>query len=446
LTPQSINGINNIYRLKQIMSVLTNLDTTALPRIEWPYLDILVRLVLALALGLLIGLERERRGKEAGLRTFGFTALLGAMGGSMGEPFALTCLFLVSLLVVFLNLQTIKIGQGTELTTSASLLVTAMAGILCGQGHTISPAAVMVLATALLAWKERLTGFTMGLTEGELRSALLLAILAIVIYPALPTEAVGPYNLIEPREAWVSVLLIAGIGSVNYVLWKLYGERGIDISGFLGGLINSNFTIIELTRYVKESNGQGWQMARRGILIATTAMLARNGTLLAVLAPVALKGAALPLAAMCLVSVCLVLFGIRFGMVQQSEDESLQISYDLPFSLPIALRYGALFLVLHVASKIAQQTFGDGGFYVVSALGGLLSSASAVASAAALAASGGLNPATAGEGAIIASIASIVFSLSFVLRCGQSRLIRSICITSLLPVATGLVCIWLQHL
>ena len=171
-----------------------------MPNAEWPYLEILIRLALSLALGLLIGLERERRGKEAGLRTFGFIALLGALGGSLGTPFALLVLALVGMLAVILNVQTLRADQGTELTTSAAMLVTCMAGILCGQGHTISPAAVMVIATALLAWKERLAGFSMGLTEGELRSALLLAILAIVIYPALPSGAIDPVESGRPAR------------------------------------------------------------------------------------------------------------------------------------------------------------------------------------------------------------------------------------------------------
>lgn len=202
--------------------------TLVLPHGEWPYVQILVRLALSLALGLLIGLERERRGKEAGLRTFGFICLLGAMGGTLGVAFSLLILALVGMLAVLLNVNTLRAGQGTELTTSAAMLVTCVAGIQCGLGHTISPAAVMVIATALLAWKERLAGFSMGLTEGELRSPLLLAILAIVIYPALPVGAVGPWNLVEPRAAWVTVILISGIGFVNYILWKLYGERGTN--------------------------------------------------------------------------------------------------------------------------------------------------------------------------------------------------------------------------
>src|SRR5689334_18509028 len=127
----------------------------------FPYLATLLRLALALGLGLFVGLERERRGKEAGLRTFGFAALLGGLGGLVGDSYALVCLALLGVLVAFLNWQAIRTDQGAELTTSAALLVTGFAGVLCGQGHTFTPVAVGVGAAALLAWKERLSGFSL---------------------------------------------------------------------------------------------------------------------------------------------------------------------------------------------------------------------------------------------------------------------------------------------
>ena len=411
---------------------------TPLPNAEWPYLQILIRLALSLALGLLIGLERERRGKEAGLRTFGFVCLLGALGGSLGTPFALLILALVGVLAVLLNVQTLRANQGTELTTSAAMLVTCMAGILCGQGHTVSPAAVMVIATALLAWKERLAGFSMGLSEGELRSALLLAILALVIYPALPTGAVGPWKLIEPRAAWVTVILISGIGFVNYILWKLYGARGTEISGFLGGLVNSNFTVIELSSRVKDAASALVNSSYRGILLATTAMIVRNATLLLVLAPLALVGSLAAFALMLLVSAALVALSYR-NRKPEAIGDAASIHLDLPFSLPLALRYGAVFLVLHIVGAVTQREFGEIGFYFVCVIGGLMSSASAVAAAATLASQGSLSPTVAGTGAVLASFTSIAFSLSFVLRTRNSALISRLAAAMILIAIAGVV-------
>jgi len=408
-----------------------------LPHADWPYLDILVRLALATALGLLIGLERERRGKEAGLRTFAFIALLGSMGGALGDNYAIVILILVGVLAVVLNAQSMRAGQGAELTTSAAMLVTCTAGIMCGLGHTISPAAVMVIATALLAWKERLAGFSMGLTEGELRSAVLLAILAIVIYPALPRGSIGPWNLIEPRAAWVTVILIAGIGFVNYILWKLYGAKGTEISGFLGGLVNSNFTVIELSSRVKTATGQLVDTAYRGILLATTAMLARNATLLLILAPAALVSSLAAFALMFAASAVLVLMSYR-GHKMQPPPAASELKLEAPFSLPVALKYGFVFLLLHVLGGVMQREFGELGFYFVSVVGGLMSSASAVAAAAALASHGDLSPTVAGRGALLASFTSIAFSLSFVWRSGNRLLLSRLAMGMVVVAVAGL--------
>lgn len=407
---------------------------------EWPYLEMLTRFALALALGLLIGLERERRKKEAGLRTFGFIAVLGAVGASLGDTYAYIVLCLTGLLTVFLNIQDMRTHAGTELTTSAAMLVTCIAGILCGKGHTLTPAAIMVSSTALLAWKDILQGFSIGLTEGELRSALLLAILGIVIYPALPVGSIGPMGLIEPRAAWATVILIAGIGFVNYVLWKAFGTRGVAIAGFLGGLVNSSVTVNELaSRVGRNASSAVAAAAYRGILLATSAMVTRNALILALLAPgVAVAGAGAYLA-MLGASAFFVFYprtSAATGIVARQAETPDQIV--LPFSLWSALKYGLVFLLLHILGVLTQKYFGNVGFYVVSLIGGTVSSASAVAAAASLAGDGKLTLDAAATGAIIASLASVAINLPFVLRVPNRRFVLAIAVAMAVIAALGL--------
>ncbi len=392
--------------------------TPPLPTAEWPYFQALVRLALALALGLFVGLERERRGKEAGVRTFAFASLLGCLGGLLGESYALLCLALLGALITFLNVKTLLANHSTQLVTSASLLVLGFAGVLTGQGHTLTPTAVAILTAALLAWKEPLSSFSLGLTDAELRSAVLLAILAFVIYPALPEGAIDPWGLIGPRAAWLTVLLIAGIGFANYVLLKLYGARAVELTGFFGGLVNSTVTVTALAARVREEHGLA-DAAYRGVLLATAAMVVRNGALLAILAPRALLSAWPALALMLVTSLGLVALRLRAGTRTPPGGGGVQLRS--PFSLSSALKFGLLFLALEVTGTLAQRGLGQFGFYAVSLAGGFISSASAVASAGSLAGQGTLTAEVAGTGAVLASLMSVLVNLPLVARVARER-------------------------
>lgn len=412
-----------------------------LPTADWPYFHVLARLGLALFVGLMAGMERERRAKEAGLRTFAFASMLGCLGGLLGTPYALAAMGMLTTLIVLMNLDHLRQAQAVELTTSAALLLMGFAGILCGQGHTVTPAAVAVITTALLAWKTPLSGFSLGLTERELRAAILFAVLAFVIYPALPVGTVDPWGTIEPRAAWLTVLLLAGISFVNYVLWKVYGSRGVELTGFLGGLVNSTVTVSEMAAKVKDTGGRLARELCRGIMLATSAMLMRNALLILLLAPALLGWAALPLALMLLGSAA-PLFGRRKW--DASPEATARLELDSPFSLASALRFGLVFLVLQVAGVVAHRLLGQAGVYGTAFLGGLVSSASAVAALAAMAAKGVITAKAGGTGAILACISSTVINLPLLFRSGDRAFIQRTGVFTLLSLAFGMLGLLIQ--
>ena len=343
------------------------------------------------------------------------------MGGLLGTPYALVSIGMLGVLIAFLNLQSLQEQKGVELTTSAALLVTGFTGVLCGMGHTVTPAAVAVTSAGLLTWKEWLAGFSHKITAEELRSAILLAILAFAIYPVLPAQPVDPWGLIAPRAAWVTVILIAAIGFVNYLLWKLFGERGVEVTGFLGGLVNSTVTVTELAHRVREMTGKLLDVAYRGVMLATAAMALRNAVLLGLLSLDALVDSALPLALMLLSSAGLALRRLRSAASTEGEAPTLPLKS--PFSLLAALKFGLLFLVFQVVGTVGQHLLGQFGFYAVSAVGGLVSSASAVASAASLCANGKISPTVAGTGALIATLASAGVNVLLVERVSGHRVL-----------------------
>ena len=228
--------------------------------------------------------------------------------------------------------------------------------MLAGQGHTFTPSALGIATAALLAWKEPLAGFSHALTESELRSAILLAMLAFVAYPVLPPGNIDPWGLVEPRAAWITVLLIAALGFTNYILLKLYGERG-KFTGFLGGLVNSTVTVAELTQRAGAAAGHLTDVTFRGVILATAAMLIRNAIILGLLAPLVLLSTAVPLALMLAGAAIVVLWHRRHlqnvfsNAAPDSNTEANQPAPTLPtlespFSLTAAFKFGFIFLAL----------------------------------------------------------------------------------------------------
>jgi uncharacterized membrane protein (DUF4010 family) len=368
---------------------------------HWPFLPTLGRLALALGTGAFVGLEREHRGK-AGARTFTLASVIGCLGGLLGDSYALLAITLVGLFICFLNFREWRLHRNLQLTTSAALIIVGFCGVLCGKGHTFTPVATAVITAALLAWKEPISGFATGLSDIELRSAVLLAILSFIIYPVLPAHPVGPYGLVQLQETWATVLLIAALGFVNYVLWKIYGPRSIDITSFLGGLVNSTAAVTELSSRVREA-GEGFvSLAYRGVLLATGAMLLRNSFLLAILAFQAFTYSLIPMLIMLATTAILRRFGD--GMAAgTTTGPPPDLKLEQPFSLKAALKFGVIFLGLNVAGILAQRSLGVFGFYAVSIAGGLLSSASAVAAAGTAAAHHEVPFTVAANGAVLAS-------------------------------------------
>jgi uncharacterized membrane protein (DUF4010 family) len=214
---------------------------------HFPYDEVATKLALARGVGLLIGLEREWSQKAAGVRTFAITALLGMLTALASIWAMLVGFGSVALLVVLMNVHSFFKRDSLEITTSVTLLVTFTLGLLIVQGHYFTATSSAILMTLLLSFKAGFSAFTGTLQLEEIRSAVLIGLLTFVIYPLVPEHAVDPWHLVEPRQAWAIVVVIAGLGFFNYVMLRLFGTRGVYYAAFLGGLVNSTAAAAELS-------------------------------------------------------------------------------------------------------------------------------------------------------------------------------------------------------
>lgn len=404
------------------------------PLAEWPFLTVLSRLGMAVAMGLFIGLEREHSQKR-GVRTFALSGLLGCLGGLMGPVFGVVALLIIAMLIAWMNYRELLQSQKLTLTTSISLTIVAFTGILFGQGHVFTPSVAGIVTAALLAWKSSITDFAIGLSDAELRAAILLAILSFVIFPILPTKPVDPWGLVVPRDNWASVIIIAGIGFVNYVLLKALGPRGMEITAFFGGLVNSRKVIVELSERLKELGEAVKPSVHRGIMLATMAMILRNGLIVGIFSLFALPYCAIPLGLMLPAAVVF----WRRKMVGPPSFPVPTLPLESPFKLTAALKFGLAFMALNVVGALANRSLGSASFYFVSMSGGLISSASAIASAATLMAQKEIAVGTGVNGVILSTVTSILANVPLIRSLMRPAAIgRRICADLIVVAAVGL--------
>ncbi len=406
----------------------------------FPALEVAIKVALTLALGLLVGFEREWSNKDIGVRTFAMTALLGLLGSMLGPEMLFLSGAGALILIVFANLRGLQTARKLEATTSVALLLIFLLGVLVGEGHLFTPVACAILIAMLLALKPQFRAFAGGLSQQEVRSALVLAVLGFVIWPLLPDRFIDPWQLLQPREAWIMVVVIACLGFLNYVLLRVYGSKGIYLTAILGGLVNSTASVVELSSTLPAAGLTALTVSVT--LLTSFAMFARNVLILAIFAPSAIRTAALPLLAMSAVTAYWI---YRDRNKAESAEGEVSLALASPVSLRRVLSFSLLFLVVQVVATLGQRLVGNAGFQMASLLGGLVSSASTTAAAANLAVHGKVTADQAGIAVVLTSMASALVNLPVVQRQVKEKpIVRELAVSSVLQIAIGIAVLLLQ--
>lgn len=359
--------------------------------------EILYRLCIALAIGLLIGLERAWRTREisegrraAGFRTLGLSGLLGgvwAVLASAGEREGLVALAIVfavfSGAVVFFRYREMQSEGSFGMTTIVAAMLAFSLGAVAVIGNPLVAGAAGVVVAALLAFKEWMHVWTARLTWAELRSTLVLLLMTVVLLPVLPNRTVDPWDALNPFELWLITVMIAAISFAGYVAMKAVGEqKGILISGVAGGLASSTATAMIMSRLGRQ-HGAEVSVFAAGAIFAGAVMTAR---VLVVLTPLNREVAALlalPLVAA--TSVQALAGGLLMWRHRASEAEVANVQLDNPLDLSSTLKFGVLLAVITLLSKTLSEFVGETGFFALAAVAGLADVDALTVSAARLA-------------------------------------------------------------
>ncbi len=404
----------------------------------------LLKFLISLALGALIGIERERKreGAEfAGIRTFIFIAILGTLSAYISQyfPYFWIVAFIGLVVMVGLSYMVATRENGdVGITTEVVALLTFCLGVLCfsDEGLQVAPIIAIVITT-FLAVKPQLHKFAHRISENELMNTLKFLIVAFVILPLLPNEVLGPLAVFNPYQIWLMVVFISAISFTGYILMKFIGpEKGLGATGIVGGLVSSTAVVTSMAARVKESELL-MKAAVFAAVVASSMMFIRMLFEVSVINPALLPQLSAPMLVMGI-------FGVIMGVIiwKKAEVKNLdaKLKLDNPFSLKPALIFGALFLAVLFLSKIANIYLGSSGVYIASIISGV-ADVDAITISMALLAPETISNNTAVTAITLAAMSNTVFKFFIALFLGTRKFARNVGLIFFIIIFSGLITI-----
>ncbi|MBV8049296.1 MAG: MgtC/SapB family protein [Paludibacterium sp.] len=335
--------------------------------------EALPAILISLGIGLLVGIERERkRHVIAGIRTFPLGALLGTLcaliGLHLGSPaFPIAGLLVLASFGFLPSVHTVDSSSDPHTTTIAAFLVTYCFGVMVAYGYAPLAVAGAILVTGLLYLKPELTGIMQKIERHDLYSLLQFGALSFIILPLLPNRAIGPYAALNPHNVWLMVVMIVGLGQVGYLSVRLFGNRvGAPLLGVLGGLVSSTVTSLIYSRQVR-ADPANLRRASTVIQLANLVLNVRMMLFTAALAPAALPFVAVVMAPGMVLGLAFTLARHRREATQEDQQK---IALANPADLKLALSFAAAFATILVCSAWLNAEFGRSGVYTVAVISG----------------------------------------------------------------------------
>ena len=394
----------------------------------------------ALGIGLLVGMERERRpDSAAGLRTFALVAMLGCLFALLTEKTGGPWMLVVGLLVISVAMVASNFSAQQEekfrgFTSEAAIIVTYGLGAAVWFGYATLAVMLAIATTVLLYFKAELRDISEKMTPKDINSILQFAVLSLVILPILPSQDYGPYNALNPRQIWWMVVLISGLALAGYLALRIVGARhGAALLGIFGGLASSTATTMMFSRHAREL-GHLVRMAAIVILIANVMVMIRLGLVSSVVAPALITQIAIVFACGIVPGVLMSLYGWK--ILNAAGDLPLP-EVKNPTELKTAISFGLLYAVVLLASAWLQDIAGNKGLYIVALASGLTDADASVLSTLRMFNLEKISSDEAGIAVTLALMANLVFKIGLVITIGGGKLARH-ALPGLFAIGAGL--------
>lgn len=340
---------------------------------------------IALLVGALIGLEREKRKAErgvhevGGIRTFVLFSQIGALSAwlsrQLASPWPLATAVLGVAAMISASYAVLhRADDGDEdagLTTEAAAVVTTLLGATALLGLPELAGALGILTAALLAFKQPIHGFVGRIGVEDLYAGLKLLVASFIVLPLLPNRPLDPWGALNPYQLWLLVVLISALSLIGYVAVRWLGtERGSALTGLFGGLTSSTAVTLAFSRQSRERGGaRQIDALAAGILLAWAVMFARVLIEVAMVYPPLLAHVTVPMLVM--LAIATIAAGVFYRRGRATPERASAVALRNPFSLTSAIKFAAVFSLVLLAVALVQTYSPGKGELLLAAIAGL---------------------------------------------------------------------------
>lgn len=421
-----------------------------------PELQVVRDFFIALMIGALVGVEREKRKAEkheiafGGLRTFILFAEAGAVSAwlslQLGSPwlFVVTILAVAVVVAIAYVLESQVRPDALGLTTELAAITVCLLGGAVMYGYAELAVGLGIVTASVLAFKQPLHGLVQKLGMDDIYAVLKLLIATFIVLPVLPHRPIDPWGALDPWELWLLVIVISALSLAGYVAVRWLGRaRGTVLTGLAGGLASSTAVSVAFAR---ESRGERRKATvdalAAGILAAWTVMFARIVVVVAIVSADLVPALVIECSAMAAISATAAAwFYVRHGREQQQDAAAEDVALNNPFSLWSATKFSVLFAVVLLVVELVGREFEAAGLYVVAALAGLTDVDAITMSMARTARADGGAAALAAGTILVAAVSNTVAKYAMVALVGSADLRRRLLVPAGLLVAAGAVAV-----
>lgn len=228
----------------------------------------------------------------------------------------------------------------------------------------------IVVLIIVLGEKPLIHSISDHLDNDEIVTLAKFLIISCVVLPLLPDHPIADMLPVTYYRVWLAVIIVSGFSYLSYLInTYFFKNRGLLITGLLGGLYSSTAATIIIGRRAHDLNSLSWRKVSSALIMATTMMYIRLWAIIFVFDAQVAMQLLLPFAVVIVASLAIIIGLLTINNHAPELHDFSVVKH--PLELSTAIFFALLFMAFTFLTNYVTHTFGAPGLKSLAMIVGL---------------------------------------------------------------------------